>query len=972
VHKNQTLRAALLAIACSVSLAAAAQGGDVKSISIPAGELSGALDVLAKQSGVEFIYHADQLKGVRTDGVNGNLSADEALTRLLRGSGFTTKRDVSGAILIIRDNTPAPKPPGPKKQPESASASPVAEAPPAEMEKISVTGSRLLQATIEGPQEMKVYTARDIAQSGRKTVTDFLNTLSAVSTVVTEARADIIGGASTVRLRGLPVGSTLVLLDGRSVEGSGVNQSFGSPFDINNIPIALVERIEVVPEAASAVYGSDAIGGVVNIILRKDLDGGEISATTGGPTEGGYRDSTVSAAWGKKFDRGNIALVGSYQVRGALLSTDRELTANKDYRRYGGRDARSSACMPGNVYSEDGSPLPGLPTSSAGIPYHTGTLTPSDFLATAGIRNRCSSGQFGETIVPSTRRTSLMASGHYELGTTTQAFFQAMYSQVRQGIYLAPEGLSQVPVPADNPFNPFHVPVLVDYRFASEGRSGSMLGRDHFSRLLGGLKGAWGDHWDWEVAAWQSSDHLNGKDTNTLDYDALYRALANTDPTQSVDLFSSGSPASRAVLDSLFTDSPVVASSKLQAVNGFARGSLFDLPAGAVNVVIGGEYNHVQQALWAPGQGLLDRESYSRNVRSAFGEAHIPLLAADTDSGGEKLALTLAGRYDDYSDFGKRFTPQGGLEFRPTETLLLRASYAEAYKAPDLRAVYGAPIVYQGQDYATDPFRGGEVYPIAVQFGGNLKLKPQTGSSRSFGFVWSSTAVENLQVGLTQFHVTQSDRIIAPNPLTIIANPDVFAGRVVRAAPTPEDIAKGYLGRITSIDARYTNYGRLTAEGFDLDLSYKIETGFGTFRPALNVTEIYKYSAAVAPGAPLEDRLSRANTDAYAARWKGTASLGYSYGAWSAQAAARYLSSYLDYDRARELGDYWTFDASLHYDFGKGVAGEDSFLSKAYADVAVVNAFNRMPQYSSYSAGYDPRMADIRGRLVSITLGTRW
>ncbi len=969
MQKNRTLRTTLLAMACSVSLAIAAQAGEVKPINIPAGELVGALDALAKQSGAEFIYRADQLKGAHTDGVSGNLSADEALTRLLRGSGFSVRRDVSGAILIVKDGAPAPKPPSAAKQADAAS--PPASETPTEFEKISVTGSRLLQTTIEGPQEMKVYTSRDIAQSGRKTVSDFLNTLSTVSTVVTEARADIIGGASTVRLRGLPVGSTLVLLDGRSVEGSGVNQSFGSPFDINNIPIALVERIEIVPEAASAVYGSDAIGGVVNIILRKDLDGGEVSLTTGGPTEGGYRDSTVSAAWGKKFERGNLALVGSYQVRGALLSTDRDLTADKDYRRYGGRDRRSTACLPGNVYSVDGKPLPGLPSSSAGIPYG-GASTPADFLATSGILNKCSSGQYGETILPSTRRISLMASGHYEISNTVQAFFQAMYSQVRQGLYLSPEGLSRQLVPADNPFNPFHVPVLVDYRFASVGRPGSMIGPEQFSRVLGGLKGAWGDRWDWEVAAWQSSDRLNGKDLNTLDYDALDEALSSTDPAKSINLFSPGSPASRAVLDKLFSDQPVYSSSKLQAVNGFVRGSLFDLPAGAVNVVLGGEYNHVEQTLWAPGQGLANRETYSRNVHSLFTEAHVPLLAADSESAGDKLALTLAGRYDRYSDFGSRFTPQGGLEFRPTETLLLRASYAEAYKAPDLRSVYGAAIVYPGQAYVPDPLRGGEVYPLAIQYGGNLQLKPQTGNSRSFGFVWSSRAIENLQLGLTHFRVTQSDRIIAPNPLTVIGSPDVFAGRVVRAAPTADDIAKGYPGRVVRIDARYTNYGELIAEGFDFDLSYKVDTDYGTFRPALSVTEIYKYSAAVSPGVPLEDRLNRANTDAYATRWKGTTSLGYSYGAWSVQAAGHYISSYLDYDGARELGGYWTFDASLHYDFGKDFAGDDSFLRKAYADIAVVNAFNRMPQYSSYTSGYDPRMADIRGRLISLTLGTRW
>jgi len=971
MSRFRILHRALLAAACLACTAAFAQARDQKPINIPPGDLVGALDALAKQSGAEFIYRADQLTGLHTEGAQGNLSADEALSRLLRGSGFVIKHDASGAILIVKGDQPA-KPSKPAKRDDASARS--NEEAPAELEKVTVTGSRLPQVSIQGPQEVKLYTRANITESGQKTVMDFLNTLPTVSTVVSEAGFDTVGGAGAVRLRGLPIGSTLVLLDGRAVEGAGSGQSHGNPFDVNNIPISAVERIEVVPEAASAVYGSDAIGGVVNIILRKDLDGGEVNVTSGSPTDGVYRDTTVNAVWGKKFERGDLSFVGSYQVRGALLNTDRELTANQDYRRYGGLDERSTSCTPGNVYSADGKNLPGLSSSFAGIPYSTnGALTPSDFLSTSGVLNKCSSGSFGGTIVPSTHRASLMGYGNYAITETTQAFFQAAYTQIEQAPYLSPRSVSQIAVPATNPFNPFGVPVRVTYRFADEGRFGSAIGTEMFSRIVGGFKGTWGDRWDWEVAAWQSGDHMNSKDENTINTAALVGALANTDPTQSINLFSSGIPASQTILDKILYDAPVYSSSKLQVVNGFVRGSLFDLPAGPVNVVLGGEYDHTRQSLYAPGEGLPTVDTFSRSARSIFGEMHIPVLAAADGEVGEKLALTFAGRYDDYNDIGSRFTPQGGVEFRPTETLLLRATYAEAFKAPDLRAIYASPIVYSGIEVAPDPLRGGELYPTTLKYGGDLTLKPQTGNSRSIGFVWSSKAIENLQIGLTNFRVTQNDRIIQPNALTMIANPAAFPGRVVRQAPTADDVAKGYAGLITLIDSSYTNYGELIVEGFDLDVDYKFDTAIGTFSPALSVTEVYKYDAAVAPNAPLQDRLGYASADAFATRWKGTVSLAYNTGEWTARVAGRYISGYIDYDLVRHLGDYWLFDASLHYALGKRFFAEDSLMKNAYVEASVVNAFNKAPQFTDYyGTGYDPRMADIRGRFVSMTLGTRW
>lgn len=968
MYRKSSVLACCIALAlCSgvTGVLEAAPQTSAASAAIPSMPLKQALTEFAQREHLQFVYVSQIAEGVRTHGAPAGLSHEATLQSLLRGTGLQFRFLNADTVTIYAGDAPAPTDTSSQSRPRSDQ-----QEPPRQLERITVTGSRLSAATTEGPQEVQIYSNQDIVRSGQQTVADFLNNLPQVSTVVDESGNITYGGAQTVRLRGLPVGSTLVLLDGRTVGGSSPNQYHGNPFNLNFIPVSAVERIEVVPEAASAVYGSDAIGGVVNVILRKNLDGGEFNVTSGRPTQGGYGDTTTSFAWGKNFSRGNFTVVGSYQNRSELSAAERELTANQDYRRFGGPDSRVTTCQPGNVYSVDGTNLPGLTSSFAGVPgSSTGLLTPSDFLSTEGQLNKCSAQATGTVLIPQTRRGNLLANGHFDLTDTTQAFMQVMGSRVEQYMSFSAAGMSRIPVPAGNPFNPFGVPVLVDYRFVDQGPRMNGTGTDYFSRVLGGFRGRWANRWDWEIAAWQTYDHTHLHET-VMDYGALFGALANPDPAQSLNLFSSGNPASDAVLRSILVEWPISQASKLQTVNAFVRGTLIDLPTGPLDVVFGGEYNHEVQSGFAPGEGDVAPSMFSRNVRSLFAEARVPLWGAKGQSQmSDRLALTVAGRYDRYSDFGSKFTPQAGLELRPSDTLLLRASYGKSFKAPDLTNVYSPVSSLPGIDLPPDPLRGGELGIATIEFGGNPDIRPQTGNSRTVGMVWSSKAIPNLQVSLTNFRVTQDDRIVQPN--IFFGFDTIPANLVVRAAPTPDDIAKGYAGKVLMVDMRYVNFGALLVEGNDLDVRYRFDTSLGTFSPSLSATGYYKYQSATF-GA-LEDRLGYASEDAFAPRWKGTLALEWSKGAWSARVASRYLGSYLDYDGARMLGDYWLFDASAHYDFGRLFGSGNPLLSNAFAALSVVNLFDRHPQFSNYyGSGYDPREADIRGRFVSFTLGTRW
>jgi len=263
-----------------------------------------------------------------------------------------------------------------------------------------------------------------------------------------------------------------VLLNGRRLETSGA-QAFGNFFDLNNIPLAAIDRIEVVADGSSAVYGSDAIAGVVNIILKKDFRGVEVNTRYSAAAN--LDESNSSLAWGTRWDQGSLTVIGSYQARGQLLVSQRALTASNDYTQFGGLDTNINDCNPGNVYSVDGvTPLPGLGTATyAAVPAgFKGTPSVPEFAATAGTLNECTSS-FGSTLIPQTHRAGVFAQADYALTPTLQLFTELMYSSVgefKQDGFNALDGSpgSQAfMVSSSNPYNPFGTMVGVSGLFVT-------------------------------------------------------------------------------------------------------------------------------------------------------------------------------------------------------------------------------------------------------------------------------------------------------------------------------------------------------------------------------------------------------------------------------------------------------------------------------------------------------------------------
>jgi len=933
------LNSSALAGALALSLMAGGALAQDRIYNIPAESLSKALRDYGQASSRQLIFTEDLVQGRTSPPLRGAMSPQAALARLLEGTGLEAETNPTGAIMIVR--TPRPQPAG---------AAPA----PAVVSEVTVTGTRIEGAPAQGAVELKTYGREQIVRSGQPTVAGFLNTLPEVSQSSFGSIINTFDSQTSVSLRGFPAGATLVLLDGQRVAVSGDSGTF---FDLSNIPQAMVERIDIVPIGSSSIYGSDAIAGVVNIITRKRFEGVALDAKFGAAAD--YTDQTLSLAAGKTWDRGSAMLSATYQRRGELFGFDRALTANQDYSRFaaaGGSDVRNSFfCLPGTVETQDGANLDGLTSAFAAIPAGiAGRPTVGQFAATAGTRALCGGSITPLAIFPRVSESGVLGAANYRLTDRIELFSSVILNHIENST-LAPVTFGSFTVPASNAFNPFNQTVSVDQGVPTA--SGNVAHSD-FVRALVGAKGPLVGPFDWEVTAstertWERTVGFGVQNSSQLS-----AALASNDPATAFNPFSISNP--KALIDGIWSTNTFRFRSHATYVEGVIRGPLLQLPSGPVQAVLGASYQneYLLRDLSAsdPVTGIT---TGSRNIGAVFGEVRVPLLANDA------AVLSAAARYSDYSDFGSKVTPQFGLEMRPIPGLLLRASYAKAFRAPSLFDINGARSTFDA--VIEDPLNGNVSVVVPIVFGGNPNLDAETGDSKSLGLVWTGTP--GLAASATYWWLNEDNRISVPTVAALLANPTLFPGRIVRDAT----------GQLVSIDESSINFGGLRSQGFDIDLSYTWQTPLGDVHPFADVTATTKFLAAIRPDQPLVDRLGTATfADAWAPRWKGAAGVGWNRGPFSASLSGRYLGRYLDYQppaNGHHLGGFVLWDAYARYDLGRDLFAQNRFAKNTYVAIAATNLFDRPPQYSNAVfgfIGYDPVQADLLGRLVTITLGAAW
>jgi iron complex outermembrane receptor protein len=1005
--KEVLVRLSVILLVCGLSMTAHAMADQKTHVNVPAGDLTAGLELLAKQSGAEFVYSADQLKGLRTHGVAGELSAKDAVTKLLDGTKLQVRMDATGAMLIAPPTASATAQasaaPGDNTTQEGKSKSSgnflLAQSIPGQgsgdvsvgpedhqsserkpkepLEQVVVTGSRI--PTVEGRQALPLmsYSKEDIEQSGQTTITDFLNTLPDVSiSNVESGLSDLTVGKTTVQLHGLPVGTTLVLLNGYRLETSSEGY-----FDLGNIPASAVERIEILPVGASAIYGADALGGAVNIILRKDLNGFEVNGNLGHAAN--ENDGGGNLSWGKNWGQGSVSLIGTFQDRGKLLGSDRTLTSTTQFPANAPTFIYlTDACAPGNVYSLTGANLPGLSSSQAGIPAGiSGTPTLAQFVATAGKLNRCST-DYTEDLIPFARREGALLSAHNEFSEAIDLFTEVILTHEElEAPQLFGINASHATLSATNPYNPFGETVGVSFADPS-----SLVGYSESATMFQprvGVRGSLYSDWHYEATAYLSRDRFQA-DVPNGNGGAIQAALSSSDPATALNPFTTGTPGPTQLLSSLIA--PGVHEgfdSRLVDAQVVLRGPLFQLPAGPLETVLGSEYGHETQETQVLDNGvpLGSLLNLHRTTYAAFMEGRVPLLA-DTSALSrlsDRLTLTVAGRYDHSDDFGGKATWQSGLLWRPTEAISVNASYGVSYKAPTLSEL-GGGVAYTTNAYTvSDPLRGGQTVNPLVENGSNANLKPETGNSRTVGLLYAPQTQHGLRASLTYFDIKISDYIGQPSVPTIVNNQSFYPGLIVRAPPTAEDLQLGYPGIITQINQIYVNFGDLDVAGLDADLRYGIGTALGEITPSLAIANIDKWQSALIPGAAPVSGVSQAigyTGIGWAPRWKGVAAMAWKSGSLSANLAGRYTGRYRDYQdfapNSNELGNFWLFDLNIRYDLGKTLISGNSPLESAYVALGAVNLFDRAPRFSYDFVPYDPTQYDIRGRFVYTQFGIRW
>lgn len=1000
-RENCIRGSALLALLLSQGIALATEPASVARYQIdqPAQPVSDSLRAIASQTGVSVLFAPSAVSGRMSRAVSGQLSATEAISRALDGTGLSAQimsdksivvKPVALAGPITRATTQgvqtaavptdmgeASAEPRPILLAQSASQTatdvgppPAADAPAAarELNRVEVTGSRLKRIDADGPTPVNIYTRTDIDQSGQPTLERFLSSLNEASVNVGEGGVGQTQGQGGVQLRGLPLGSTLVLINGRRVQAVG--SSSGDFFNLNLIPMAAVERVEIVPVGSSAVYGGDALAGVVNVILKKSIDGFAFDARVASAK--GTSDGGVSLATGRRDEDGSFLLLGSFNKTRPLTMGERDFFKDGDYRRFGGADARTRACTPGTVSSTTGANLPGLTSSFAAIPQGTPgqPLTMSSFAATAGQASLCNplaSGN-GMALVYGTEDLALHAAAERRITSAWSIFGELSFVNDRLRAEQGGLQLRNVLVPATNPYNPFGADVRVTGRLGLENGAETLVRNTNFTRVLLGARADLGAGWELEAAVSSTRDDGQRHMNNSANAAARDAALGASTPAAALNPFTTDIAASKDVLQAIFPDSIRENHGRKDQASAFVRGSAFELPAGKVDVIAGAETSRDRYQTASP--GVFDIQG-SRTASAVYGEMRLPLLRANASTGPawELAALTVAGRRDKYSDFGSASTYQAGAELRPTRTLLLRASTASSFKPPTLLQTNVDDQSFTTDLYGlVDPTRGGA--PIVngeVLRTTNHSLGPEKGRAFSLGAVWEPESASGTRLAVSAWRVKINGLISLLWPQDAIDHPELFPGLVTRA-PSVD----GTPGEVTRVLYQEVNFGSVETAGTDMEIAHSWKAAGGKWTVSASATRTTKYDVAIAPGAPAEHRLGRRAEDYWAPKWKGRLFAGLDAGSWSLGITSRYLGAYQDMAPSeRELGKYWVHDLAGTVNL-KRLGFSFSGMKNASLSLGIVNVANRLPEYVGTYPYYDFTQADWRGRYASLRFSMTW
>jgi len=1027
---------------------------------LPAQPLADSLRAVGRITHTNVLFDPPLVDGLRAPALKASLTPDQAFTRLLTGTPLKGKFLDDTTVTIARITASAAPPPldpptggriaadeegktksyngfrmaqvdqgapsststGERAQPSKDKSEKVEEST-VNTPEILIKGSRILNVDVkrteDDVQPYYILDSNQIERSGATNVEDFLKNRLTMNTTIqsnsqssTSQSPSLLGATSTINLRGLGANETLILIDGRRSASVSLGTSVFQP-DINGIPLSAIERIEVLPSSASAIYGGAALGGVVNIILKKNYHGGEFNITYENTTKTDAPLRTVNATYGLSFEDGKtqVMLTGHYSDGHVLLTQDRAGFIERGYSTILRNDPGFFISNPStpilgatpNIGSADGATNLTLKSTGASLNSPIATIAPGASAATA---SSIIAGQWNYTLAPTAetngllnamgsvpRIKSLMAALHRELTPTVELFTEfsteSNSSTSRNDPIDTNAGLF---VPASSPANPFNQDVNVSFPntlvtpFLTDSVTQSVtvgslvrLPRDWKSEV----------DYTWSRNSFESLVHVD-------DSVALGSALA----TGTVNPFAD----SIANPLNLTPYVAVQAFSGRSSLNDFglrASGPVGLLPWGRPILTIGLEHRkegsddhsnnlYIVYPLTPANSFHAHYFAQSQSTDSIYAEAQVPLVTAKNSVQLiRSLELQLAGRSERYAvDAGTPYVyllpdgsadlnnspPQGvhktikytstnptiGLKYKPVEDVIFRGSYAKAFLPPTFNQLLPNPTPSAYTTNIIDP-QGGQTYGVHLIQGGNPNLKPQTSRDWDLGVIWEpqEQSLKGLRMDLEYYQITQPNYITTPAPQQVVSNP-AYTLRVTRD-PTS--------GRITVVDVIYLNATQFKTNGWDVKIDYRKPTSFGTFDLYALGTVIAHDERQYTIDGPSLDYAGYPN-DAGEGKIKANLAFSWEYRGWTLGWSATYYGSYTQsnapgspsylqygpnsyYTDAQ--GGYTIPSQTYHTIFGSYAFGKKSPispLSNLTIQFGIKNLFNTLPPFDAFYSPY--------------------
>lgn len=849
---------------------------------------------------------------------------------------------------------------------------------------IVVTGSRVRGATPVGSTVTTLGRA-EMEASSAVTVDRMIKEIPQVFDLgVSENSRGQSGGSgnitygNSVNLRGIGPYATLVMIDGHRVTNNSRS------IDPSVLPSLGVERVEVVADGASAIYGSDAVAGVVNLIPRRSLDGGEVFARSGISDRGDFNEKTLGAAIGKVFDRGQIMVAYEHVERSNLSGDDRDFFIS-DQRRFGGGDYRIARCAPGNINANG---------TTYAIPPGGVTQATAGSLA-AGTINRCDE-LTNQDLMPEQNYDSVNSTGRFDVTDWLSIFYDGFYSK-REFYRKSAFSNARLTVPQTNAF--FVRPAgfagtsyTLDYNFRDDVPVNDSFGYAKSWQITPGVRAKLPYGWEAEALfGYGKTNDFSGSYFG-INNAALNAALASSNPATAFDPYGLGR-TSDAVLSTLANQIFLAPTNgRLKTYEARLNGPLFRLPGGEVKLAAGYERQDFTVALGSargnPTVPITFRR-FGRKVDSLYAELYVPIFGADNATGGfQRLELNAAVRHDKYSDVGTTTNPKFGINWQPFRALKLRASYGTSFRAPTIPEIYGNSNNLFGQSYQ-NPAGGAPLQGYALS-GPNLDLQPETATTWSVGADFEP--LPNLRFGVTYWDVKYENQVLANlSNLAILGNEAQYAGTGIilrgaeAAARVRELVAQGVTlaggsfpggdpNNVTLfVDGRSQNLGVSVTRGIDFTGTWNADLG-ASDKLTVNVSGTYltKYVVAVTPVAPLIDRK---NYIFNPLKFKARASVTWDHGPLSARVLATHVGGYYNNlsNPGQKVDSYTPIDLSLTWRIGD--PGADGFFAKGMTlGFEVRNLFDTDPPYVNLapsgngSGGYDATASDPVGRLFAVSV----